>query len=167
MTDIRNDADDSPSAVLGDDLSEWVLPRPQSFRERLIHHYNGVARRSIAFRELSSGLQRDFQGVEISITHNANKCLGMLVLFVNLSFTRDLPRAVAAERQNIGYPGSRDARDGASAMQHIVDEGVLLRETGDAKTRVDPQGGGSLGLKSQIHVEHPNKTLNQQSGTNQ
>src|SRR6266581_2426463 len=109
--DIGNHTDYSPSPVLRHHLSDGVLARPQSASQGLIHHHHGLARGSIALREFSPRLQRDSQGLEVSIAHDANKCLRMSALFVNLPVTRDLPTSVPAERQDIGYPGRRDAGD--------------------------------------------------------
>ena len=55
----------------------------------------------------------------------------------------------------------------AGASQHIVDKGVLLRETRDPKTWVDPQRRRSLRLKPQIDVEDAEKAPNQQSRADQ
>ena len=55
----------------------------------------------------------------------------------------------------------------AGAVQHIVDKSVLLRETRDPETRVNPQRGRSLRLKSQIHVEDAEKAPNQQPRADQ
>jgi hypothetical protein len=109
--DIGNHTDDSPSPVLRHHLSNRALPGPQSASQSLIHHHHGFTRRSIALREFSPRLQPDSQGLEVSIAHDANKCLRMMALFVNLSFARDLPRPVPVERQDIAYPGCRDTGD--------------------------------------------------------
>ena len=47
-------------------------------------------------------------------------------------------------------------------MQHIIDKWVLLLETRNGKTRVDPQCGCALRLKSQIHIQDTQKTLDKQ-----
>jgi hypothetical protein len=85
-----------------------------------------------------------------------------VVLPVNLSYSRDTPRPVVTQWQDVGNPGRHNARDRAGAVQHIVDKRVLLRETGDPKTRVNPQRGRSLRLKSRIHVEDAEKAPDQQ-----
>jgi hypothetical protein len=109
--DIGNYTNDSPSPVLRHRLSDRVLPGPQSASQSLIHHHHRFTRRSIALREFSPRLQRDSQGLEVSIAHDANKCLWMMALFVNLPFTRDLPTPIPVERQDIAYPGCCDAGD--------------------------------------------------------
>ena len=90
-----------------------------------------------------------------------------MALRVNLSSSGDGPRPVVAQRQDVGNAGRHNAGDRARPVQHIVDKGVLLRETRDPKTRVNPQRSRPLRLKSQIDVEDAEKTPNQQSRADQ
>src|SRR5258708_3601747 len=91
----------------------------------------------------------------------------MAALLVNLPYACDTPPPVVAQWQDVGSSSRLNAGHRPGSMQHIVDKGVLLRETGDPKTRVNPQRGSSLRLKSQIDVEDAEKTPNQQPRADQ
>ena len=91
----------------------------------------------------------------------------MLVLRVNLSLAGDLPRPVAGERQDVDHSRRPDARDRSRPLQHVIEEGVLLREVRNPKARIDPQDRRVLRFESQIDVEHANKTAHQQSRAHQ
>jgi hypothetical protein len=91
----------------------------------------------------------------------------MLVLRVHLSLAGDLSRPIPSEGQNVGETGCPDVWERARPLQHPIDKGVLLRQTGQPKTRVDPEGSHPFRLKSRIHIHHAQKTPHQQSRANQ
>jgi hypothetical protein len=82
---------------------------------------------------------------------------------INLSLAGNAPGPVIPQRQDIGNTGRHNARDRSHTLQHTVNENVLLRETRDSKTRVDPQCRRPFRLKSKIHVEDAQKTPNEQA----
>ena len=168
MTDVGDYADDPPPPIRRDHLSQRVLARPERPRQRLVDHHDAFAGRAIPLRESSTQPQRNSCRLEITVAHNANEWLRRRVaLPVNLSYGRDSPRPVVAQRQHVGNSSRHNAGDRPGPAQHIVDKGVLLGETRDPKTRVDPQRSRALRLKSQIHVEDAEKAPNQQPRADQ
>ncbi len=102
MTDVGDYADDPPSPIRRDHLSQWVLARPERPGQRLIDHHDAFARCAIPLREFSARPQRNSCRLEIPVAHNANECLRMVALLVNLSSAGDTAttgrRAVAGRR---------------------------------------------------------------------
>ena len=118
-------------------------------------------------RERSPRLQPDSRRLEVAVAHNPNERLRHVAPGIKLSFTGDAPGPVVPQRQAISDTDRHNAGDRSDPVQHIVNKRVLLRETGDSKTWVDPQRGRPFGLKSQVYVQNAQKTPNQQPGANQ
>ncbi len=91
----------------------------------------------------------------------------MPVLRVNLSLPGDLPRPVAFEGQNVGETGCPHAWERARPSQHLIEVGVLLRQTRKQKTRVYPECSHPFRLKSRIYIQNAQKAPQQQSRANQ
>ena len=140
---------------------------PQRAGQRLIDHRDEFAGCAIPLREFSAQPQRNSGRLEIPVAHNPNECLRRMAPLVDLSYGGNTERPVVAQGQDVSNPRRHDARNRPGPVQHLVDKGVLLRETRDPKTRVDPQGGRSLRLKSQIDVQDTEKTSNQQPRADQ
>ena len=133
-------------------------------RVSLIITTGSLDARSLSVQFVSPDRNGNSCRLEIPVAHNANEWLRrMVALPVNLPASGNTPRSVVAQRQDVRNPRRHNPRDRASPVQHIVDKGVLLGGTHNPETRIDSQRGRSLRLKSQIHVEDPDKAANQQA----
>ena len=170
MTNVGDDAHDAHhpcSHIDRDRLAYRILPGPQRPGQSLIDNGNKFARRAVHLGKCSTLTQRNSRRVEISIADNANVCLRLVIPLEDESFRPHAERAVVAQRQNVGNSRRRNTWNTAHAIQDVVDKGVLLRETRDSKTWIDPQSSSPLRLESKIYVENSQKTPNQESGADQ
>src|SRR5712671_4689563 len=121
MPNIGNHTDYAPLAVDLHNFTERVLTGPKRARHRLVDHDYWFCRRSVSFRNIAAGAQRNAHRLYVTVSHDADKCVGKFPLLVNLALRRRTPTTVTAERERIRESGSFDSRDIFDSPEHVVE----------------------------------------------
>src|SRR5580765_6803366 len=100
MTHVADDPDDATFGTAGvqHDFSEWILSGPQRSRHRLIDHDDGVARRCVTLRDVTSGKDGNPHRGRIAVAHDTWERRRVLPALVDHAFRTRAPRTVASER---------------------------------------------------------------------
>src|SRR6202021_2094743 len=82
-----------------------------------------------------------------------------------------IPFSVRSERQVIGHACGLDTRNRANAVEDLLEDLAAFDLAGFASWRavviLDFDGGGAVGLKPEINIEHLHKTAQQQPRAHQ
>ena len=146
--------------------SERTLAWPLAARGSLVDDDDGFALAGVLPVEVAPLAQVHAHGVEVARRHDVDESIVVLLLRLNDALCRQAPAAIAIQRKHVGNPCGFDAGKGFYPLQNIL-------KNDPAPGSITPvvvvyfDGAGMVRLKSQIHVEHTEKTSEQQAGADE
>ena len=115
--------------------------------------------------------QADAHGRDVTWRDDIHERVGMFIFPVDHSLRAQVPVPIAIERQHVRDAGFLDARNGLHAREHFLEDGApsgpLLSPVRCAVVVFHMDRRGTVGLKSQIDVEHAQETAQQQPRADQ
>lgn len=129
----------------------------------MIDQNDGLARRRVALADVSSVNERNSHGTDVAICDHAYECVGRLTGGKIAPFHTNAPTPVAAQGERIGETGGSNSRNLARPAQDFIEIGILLGLRVVLLAGIHAYRCGALGLKTQVDIQHVEKTANQQT----